>query len=146
MASIVRRGPPRIQLADRLDGIAPSMTLAITAKARALKAQGLDVCGFGSGEPDFDTPQHIKDAAIAALQRGETKYGSVEGVLPLRQAIARKFSSDSGLEYQPSQIQVSGGAKQSLYNLMMAVVNPGDEVIIPAPYWLSYPEMVRLAG
>jgi aspartate aminotransferase len=122
------------------------MTLAITAKARALKAQGLDVCGFGSGEPDFDTPQHIKDAAIAALQRGETKYGSVEGLLQLRQAIASKLATDNNLTYQPSQIQVSGGAKQALYNLLIAMVNPGDEVIIPAPYWLSYPEMVRLAG
>jgi aspartate aminotransferase len=146
MAQSVHRAPPNIRLAARLNGIAPSATLAITAKARALKAQGLDVCGFGSGEPDFDTPRHIKDAAIAALQRGETKYGAVEGVLQLRQAIARKFSTDNGLEYKPSQIQVSGGAKQSLYNIIMAVVNPGDEVIIPAPYWLSYPEMVRLAG
>jgi len=146
MASIVRRDPPTIQLADRLDGIAPSMTLAISAKAKALKARGLDVCTFGSGEPDFDTPQHIKDAAIEALQRGETKYGSVEGLVQLRQAIANKLAGDNKLTYKPSQIQVSGGAKQSLYNLMMAIVNPGDEVIIPAPFWLSYPEMVRLAG
>ncbi|HLZ07053.1 MAG TPA: aminotransferase class I/II-fold pyridoxal phosphate-dependent enzyme, partial [Chloroflexota bacterium] len=106
MASGVHHAPPTIRLANRLNGIAPSATLAITAKARALKAQGLDVCGFGSGEPDFDTPQHIKDAAIAALQRGETKYGSVEGILQLRQAIARKFSIDNGLEYSPGQIQV----------------------------------------
>jgi aspartate aminotransferase len=146
MASSLHVGPPRIRVADRLNGIAPSMTLAITAKAKALRAQGLDVCGFGSGEPDFDTPQHIKDAAIAALQRGETKYGSVEGVIQLRQAIARKLAADNQLQYKPSQIQVSGGAKQTLYNIIMALVNPGDEVIIPAPYWLSYPEMVRLAG
>ena len=146
MASSVHASPPIIRVADRLHGIAPSMTLAITAKAKALKAQGLDVCGFGSGEPDFDTPQHIKDAAIAALQRGETKYGSVEGIVQLRQAIARKLADDNHLTYKPSQIQVSGGAKQTLYNLVMSIVNPGDEVIIPAPYWLSYPEMVRLAG
>jgi aspartate aminotransferase len=106
----------------------------------------VDVCGFGSGEPDFDTPEHIKRAAIAALERGETKYGSVEGVLKLREAIARKLAKDNHLQYRPSQIQVSGGAKQALYNLMMATVNPGDEVIIPSPYWLSYPEMVRLAS
>src|SRR6476646_1215814 len=107
MASSVHRGPPRIRLADRLDGIAPSMTLAISAKAKALKAQGLDVCAFGSGEPDFDTPQHIKDAAILALQRGETKYGSVEGLVQLRQAIGRKLAVDNNLTYKPSQIQVS---------------------------------------
>jgi aspartate aminotransferase len=146
MASSVRPSRPRIRIADRLDGIAPSMTLAISAKARALQAQGLDVCGFGSGEPDFDTPEHIKRAAIVALERGETKYASVEGIARLREAIARKLLADNRLSYKPSQIQVSGGAKQALYNLMMALVNPGDEVIIPAPYWLSYPEMVRLAG
>jgi aspartate aminotransferase len=146
MATSVRRSPQRSLIADRLNGIAPSMTLAISAKARALQAQGLDVCSFGSGEPDFDTPDHIKRAAIQALERGETKYASVEGIARLREAIARKLLTDNRLSYQPSQIQVSGGAKQALYNLMMALVNPGDEVIIPAPYWLSYPEMVRLAG
>jgi aspartate aminotransferase len=146
MASGVRGAPPRIQLAERLNGIAPSMTLAITAKARQLRAQGVDVCGFGSGEPDFDTPEHIKKAAIAALERGETKYASVAGIDKLRAAIAKKLESENGLVYKPSQIQVSGGAKQALYNVIMALINPGDEVIIPAPYWLSYPEMVRLAG
>ncbi len=146
MASSIERPPACLHLADRLNGIAPSATLAITAKARALQAHGVDVCGFGSGEPDFDTPPHIKAAAIAALERGETKYSSVEGVARLREAIARKLAVENGLTYRPSQIQVSGGAKQALYNLMMALVNPGDEVIIPAPYWLSYPEMVRLAG
>ncbi len=146
MAASIHHSPPRIRLADRLNGIAPSMTLAITAKARALKAQGLDVCGFGSGEPDFDTPEHIKRAAILALERGETKYASVEGVAHLREAISLKLKRENGLSYKPSQIQVSGGAKQALYNLMMALINPGDEVIIPAPFWLSYPEMVRLAG
>src|SRR5579863_3874089 len=135
----------RIKVAERLNGIAPSMTLAITAKAKALKARGVDICGFGSGEPDFDTPEHIKRAAIAALEKGETKYAPVEGILPLREAIARKLERDNGLLYAPNQIQVSGGAKQVLYNLVMATIDPGDEVIIPAPFWLSYPEMVRLA-
>src|SRR6202011_2650868 len=120
MASIVHRSPPGIRIADRLNGIAPSMTLAITAKARALKAQGIDVCGFGSGEPDFDTPEHIKRAAIEALERGETKYAAVEGIVRLREAIARKLAVDNQLTYKPTQIQVSGGAKQALYNLMMA--------------------------
>ncbi|MGH2457388.1 MAG: pyridoxal phosphate-dependent aminotransferase [Chloroflexota bacterium] len=133
-------------LAERLNGIAPSMTLAITAKSRALKAQGIDVCGFGSGEPDFDTPEHIKQAAIAALERGETKYATVAGIEKLRAAIAKKLQTENGLAYEPGQIQVSGGAKQALYNVIMALVNPGDEVLIPAPYWLSYPDMVRLAG
>ncbi len=146
MTSGVRGAAPRIQLAERLNGIAPSMTLAITAKARQLRAQGVDVCGFGSGEPDFDTPEHIKKAAIAALERGETKYASVAGIDALRAAIAKKLESENGLSYKPSQIQVSGGAKQALYNVIMALINPGDEVIIPAPYWLSYPEMVRLAS
>jgi aspartate aminotransferase len=140
------RPPVReIRLAERLNGIAPSMTLAITAKAKALKARGVDVCGFGSGEPDFDTPEHVKRAAVAALEKGETKYAPVEGILPLREAIARKLERDNGLCYLPSQIQVSGGAKLVLYNIIMATINPGEEVLIPAPYWLSYPEMVRLA-
>ena len=146
MASGVHQAPPRIRLADRLDGIAPSMTLAISAKAKELQAKGLDVCGFGTGEPDFDTPEHIKRAAVEALQRGETKYAAVEGIAKLRAAIARKLADDNSLTYKPSQIQVSAGAKQVLYNLMMALLNPGDEVLIPAPYWLSYPEMVRLAS
>lgn len=146
MASGVRGAPPQIHLAERLNGIAPSMTLAISARSRALRAQGVDVCGFGAGEPDFDTPEHIKQAAIAALQRGETKYATVAGIEKLRVAIAKKLATENGLSYEPGQIQVSGGAKQALYNVIMALVNPGDEVIIPAPYWLSYPEMVRLAG
>ena len=146
MASSVQHVAPRIKLAGRLNGIAPSMTLAINAKSKALKAQGIDVANFGSGEPDFDTPAHIKQAAIAALERGETKYGSVEGIEKLRVAIAHKFEVDNGLHYKPSQIQVSGGAKQALYNVIMALIEPGDEVIIPSPFWLSYPEMVRLAG
>jgi aspartate aminotransferase len=146
MAARIHRAPPTIRLADRLNGIAESMTLAISAKARELKAKGIDVCGFGSGEPDFDTPVHIKQAAIAALERGETKYGPVEGIARLRTAIAHKLATDNQLSYKPSQIQVSSGAKQVLYNLIMALINPGDEVLIPAPFWLSYPEMVRLAS
>lgn len=146
MASEVRGAPPQIRLAERLNGIAPSMTLAISAKARELKAQGIDVCGFGTGEPDFDTPKHIKQAAIAALERGETKYATVAGIEKLRVAIAKKLATENGLSYQPNQIQVSGGAKQALYNVIVGLINPGDEVIIPAPYWLSYPEMVRLAS
>jgi len=146
MASRVSGAPPRIHLAERLKGIAPSATLAITAKSRALKAQGVDVCGFGSGEPDFDTPAHIKQAAIAALERGETRYASVAGIDQLRAAIAKKLETENDLPYQPGQIQVSGGAKQALYNVIVALIDPGDEVIIPAPYWLSYPEMVRLAS
>jgi aspartate aminotransferase len=146
MPSGIHHAPPAIRTAERLNGIAPSMTLAISAKARELQAKGIDVCAFGTGEPDFDTPEHIKQAAIAALQRGETKYAAVEGIARLRQAVARKLETDNRLTYKSSQIQVSGGAKQVLYNLMMALINPGDEVIIPAPYWLSYPEMVRLAS
>ena len=122
------------------------MTLAISAKAKELQAKGLDVCTFGTGEPDFDTPEHIKQAAIEALKRGETKYAAVEGIARLRGAIVQKLARDNQLSYKPNEIQVSAGAKQVLYNLMMALVNPGDEVIIPAPYWLSYPEMVRLAS
>lgn len=146
MASSIQRTAPEIKLADRMNGIAPSMTLSITAKSRSLQSQGIDVCGFGTGEPDFDTPDHIKRAAIAALERGETKYASVAGIDKLRAAIARKLEAENQLLYKPSHIQVSGGAKQALYNVIMALINRGDEVIIPAPYWLSYPEMVRLAG
>src|SRR5579883_1313688 len=146
MASSTEGVQVHYRLADRLNGIAPSMTLSITARARALRARGIDVCGFGAGEPDFDTPDHIERAATAALERGETKYAAVEGIEKLRIAIARKLERENGLSYSPDQIQVSGGAKQALYNVIMALINPGDEVIIPSPYWLSYPEMVRLAG
>ena len=135
-----------MQLAQRVQELTPSLTLAIDSKAKALKAEGVDVCGFGAGEPDMDTPEHIKAAAIEALQQGVTKYTPSSGTPELRQAIAEKFSKDNGLEYKPSQIIVSNGAKQSCYNAIAAICDPGDEVIIPAPYWLSYPEMVRLAG
>lgn len=135
-----------MQLATRVQELTPSLTLAIDSKAKALKAEGVDVCGFGAGEPDMDTPEHIKAAAIEALQNGFTKYTPSSGTPELRQAISEKFKADNNLEYKPSQIIVSNGAKQSCYNAIAAVCDPGDEVIIPAPYWLSYPEMVRLAG
>ncbi|MCG3150595.1 MAG: Aspartate aminotransferase [Verrucomicrobiae bacterium] len=134
------------QLADRSTTLTPSLTLAIDAKAKKLKADGVDVCGFGAGEPDFDTPQHIKDAAIAALQAGFTKYTPSSGTPELRAAIAAKLKTENGLDYKPSQVIVNCGAKHSCYNAIIATCNPGDEVIIPAPFWLSYPEMVKLAG
>jgi aspartate aminotransferase len=135
-----------MQLSSRVETLSPSLTLAIDSKAKAMKAEGIDVCGFGAGEPDFDTPEHIKAAAQAALETGFTKYTPSSGMPELREAISQKFKTDNGIEYKPSQIIVSNGAKQSCYNAIMAVCEPGDEVIIPAPYWLSYPEMVRLAG
>ncbi len=135
-----------MELSSRVAELTPSLTLAIDSKAKAMKAEGIDVCGFGAGEPDFDTPDHIKAAAHAALDAGFTKYTPSSGIPELRQAIADKLAADNGLEYKPSQIIVSNGAKQSCLNAIMAVCEPGDEVIIPAPYWLSYPEMARLAG
>lgn len=135
-----------MELATRLQEITPSLTLSVDSKAKALRAEGVDVCGFGAGEPDMDTPEHIKAAAIAALQDGFTKYTPSSGIPELRQAISEKFARDNGLEYKASQVIVSNGAKHSCFNAIAAVCNPGDEVIIPAPYWLSYPEMVRLAG
>ncbi len=126
--------------------LSPSLTLAIDSKAKAMRAEGIDVCGFGAGEPDFDTPEHIKEAAIKALQEGFTKYTPSSGLPELRTAISEKFKADNGIDYKPSQIIVSNGAKQSCYNAILACCEPGDEVIIPAPYWLSYPEMVRLTG
>lgn len=135
-----------MEIASRLTELTPSLTLAIDSKAKAMKAEGLDVCSFGAGEPDMDTPEHIKAAAIEALKAGHTKYTPSSGIPELRQAIAKKLSVDNKLEYKPSQVILSNGAKQSCFNAIAAVVNPGDEVIIPAPYWLSYPEMVRLVG
>lgn len=132
-------------LSEKAIKIKASSTLAITAKANQLKADGIDVVGFGAGEPDFDTPDHIKAAAIAAINAGFTKYTPVAGTAELKQAICKKFENENGLHYKPSQIVVSNGAKHSLTNAFMAILNPGDEVIIPAPYWLSYPEMVLLA-
>ncbi|PPD13722.1 MAG: aspartate aminotransferase [Methylobacterium sp.] len=133
-------------IADALSRIKPSATIAITQLARELKAKGQDVISLSVGEPDFDTPQNIKDAAIAAIQRGETRYPPVSGIQPLREAIAAKFKRENGLDYKPSQTIVGTGGKQVLFNAFMATLNPGDEVIIPAPYWVSYPEMVLLCG
>jgi aspartate aminotransferase len=134
-----------IKLAARVQNVKPSPTLAITARAGALKAEGKDIIGLGAGDPDFDTPEHIKQAAIAAIENGFTKYTPVDGTADLKQAIIAKFSRDNGLEYQANQILVSVGGKQSFYNLSQAYLNAGDEVIIPAPYWVSYPDMVLLA-
>jgi aspartate aminotransferase len=135
-----------MDLASRVSELTPSLTLSIDSKAKALRAEGVDVYSFGAGEPDFDTPEHIKAAAIEALNAGFTKYTPSSGTPELRAAISEKFKRDNGLEYKPSEIIVSNGAKQSCFNAIMAVCGEGDEVIIPAPYWLSYPEMVRLAG
>ncbi len=134
-----------IKLSTRVQRVKPSPTLAVTALAAQLRAEGRDVIGLGAGEPDFDTPEHIKQAAIEALNRGETKYTAVDGTPQLKQAIISKFQRDNGLEYAPDQILVSCGGKQSFYNLCQALLDAGDEVIIPAPYWVSYPDMVLLA-
>jgi len=135
-----------IKLAARVGEVPPSITLAIAAKAKAMRAEGIDVCSLSTGEPDFDTPEHIKAAAKQALDAGKTKYGPVAGEPQLKAAIARKLRDENNLNYQPENIIVTNGGKHSLYNLMMALIEPGDEVIIPAPYWLSYPEMVKLAS
>lgn len=134
------------KISSKAASLTPSLTLSIDAKAKALKAQGEDVVGFGAGEPDFDTPQHIKDAAAKALAEGFTKYTPSSGIPELRQAIADKFKQEYGLEYKASQIIVSCGGKHSCFNVVFATCEEGDEVIIPSPYWLSYPEMVKLAG
>ncbi|MEO1593134.1 MAG: pyridoxal phosphate-dependent aminotransferase [Cyanobacteria bacterium J06632_22] len=135
-----------MKLAARVQAVTPSMTLAISAKAKAMKQKGLDVCSFSAGEPDFDTPEHIRAAAKQALDNGKTRYGPAAGEPALRAAIAQKLGNDNQLGYTADNIIVTNGGKHSLYNLMMAVIEPGDEVIIPAPYWVSYPEMVVLAG
>ncbi|MEG4867204.1 MULTISPECIES: pyridoxal phosphate-dependent aminotransferase [Microcoleaceae] len=135
-----------IELTARVGEVLPSITLAIAAKAKAMKAAGIDVCSLSAGEPDFDTPEHIKTAAKQALDAGKTKYGPVAGEPLLKAAIARKLREDNNLNYQPENIIVTNGGKHSLYNLMMALIEFGDEVIIPAPYWVSYPEMVKLAS
>jgi aspartate aminotransferase len=133
-------------LADALSRVKPSATIAVSQKARELKAAGRDVIGLGAGEPDFDTPDNIKEAAIDAIKRGETKYTPVAGIPPLREAIAKKFKRENGLDYDPSQVIVGTGGKQILFNALMATLNEGDEVIIPAPFWVSYPEMVAICG
>lgn len=134
------------RISKQAAALSPSVTLAISAKAKQMKADGEDVVGFGAGEPDFDTPQHIKDAAAQALAEGFTKYTPAAGILELRQAVAEKFARDNGLSYQPSQIVISCGGKHSCFNTILATCQEGDEVLIPAPYWVSYPEMVKLAG
>ncbi|MDF1764657.1 MAG: pyridoxal phosphate-dependent aminotransferase, partial [Oleibacter sp.] len=134
-----------LHLSDRVQLIKPSPTLAVTNRAAELKAEGKDIIGLGAGEPDFDTPEHIKDAAKQALDNGFTKYTAVDGTPGLKKAIINKFRNDNGLSYEPNQILVSCGGKQSFFNLALAIINPGDEVVIPAPYWVSYPDMVKIA-
>ncbi len=133
-------------LADNLSRVKPSPTIAVTQKAAELKRAGKDVIGLGAGEPDFDTPENIKDAAVKAISLGKTKYTAPDGMPELKEAICRKFKRDNSLEYSPAQISIGTGGKLILYNALMATLNPGDEVIIPAPYWVSYPDMVLLAG
>jgi aspartate aminotransferase len=137
---------PKGFLSEALGRIQPSQTIAVTQKARDLKAAGRDVIGLGAGEPDFDTPDNVKEAAIAAIRRGETKYTAVEGIPELRKAISTKFKRENGLDYAPSQTFVAAGGKAIIYNALMATLNPGDEVICVAPYWVSYPDIVALAG
>ena len=133
-------------LADALSRVKPSATIAVTQKARDLKAKGRDVISLGAGEPDFDTPDNVKNAAVEAIRRGETKYPPVSGIAPLREAIAAKFKRENNLDYKPEQTIVGTGGKQILFNAFMATLNPGDEVVIPTPYWVSYPEMVAICG
>jgi aspartate aminotransferase len=135
-----------MEISERAAQLTPSLTLSIDSKAKAMKAEGIDVCGFGAGEPDSDTPEHIKRAAIEALEAGFTKYTPNAGIPELRQAIADKLAADNGLDYRAGQVVVSNGAKHACYNAILATCQPGDEVIIPAPYWVSYPDMVRLVG
>jgi len=132
--------------AERLDRISPSQTIAITSKARALKAAGRDVIGLGAGEPDFDTPDHVKEAAIAAIRAGQTRYTPVDGTPELKAAVREKFRRDNGLDYGPDEVTVNVGGKQTIFNALLATVGPGDEVIVPAPYWVSYPDIVAFAG
>jgi aspartate aminotransferase len=133
-------------LSDTLSRVKPSPTIAVSNLAAELKAQGKDVIGLGAGEPDFDTPDNIKKAAMAAMDAGKTKYTAVDGIPELKAAICAKFKRDNGLDYEPAQVSVGTGGKQVLFNALMATLNPGDEVIIPAPYWVSYPDMVLLTG
>src|SRR5436853_1101192 len=135
-----------VQLARRMSAVSDAITLKVSAKAAALKKSGVDVVGFGAGEPDFDTPAFIKEAAKAALDKGQTKYTPTPCLPELKAAIAEKFNRENGLPYKPEQITTGAGGKHCLYMAFMAVLNPGDEVIIPAPYWVSYPEQVKLAG
>lgn len=136
----------KFELAGRVQSLTPSTTLAITAKAKELKSQGLDVIGLGAGEPDFNTPQHIIDAAVASMNEGQTKYTPAAGLPALKKEIIKKFQQDQGIDYNPNEIIVGSGAKHVLYTLFQVILNDGDEVIIPTPYWVSYPEQVKLAG
>ncbi len=135
-----------IKVSQRAKSVPPSATIAVTARAKELKAQGIDVVGFGAGEPDFDTPQYIKDAAIKALSEGKTKYTPAAGIVELRAAIAKKLERENGLKYAPEQVVVNIGGKHSVYEAMQAVLDPGDEVLLPRPYWVTYPEAIKLAG
>ena len=135
-----------MKLSARAQSISPSPTLAITAKAKAMRAEGIDIIGFGAGEPDFDTPAHIKAAAIQAIEEGFTKYTPTAGIPDLKQAVCMRFAEDIGVDYEPSQVIVSCGAKHSIYNIIQVLCQEGDEVLIPSPYWVSYPEQVRVAG
>ncbi len=135
-----------MKVSKRAQDVPPSATIAVTARAQELKSQGVDVIGFGAGEPDFDTPEYIKDAAIAALKAGKTKYTAAAGIIELRTVVAEKLRKENGLEYTPEQIIVNIGGKHSLYEAMQAVLDPGDEVVLPAPYWVTYPETIKLAG
>lgn len=134
-----------LQLSTRVQSIKPSPTLAVTNRAAELRAAGRDIIGLGAGEPDFDTPEHIKDAAKKAMDEGFTKYTAVDGTPGLKAAVIAKFKNDNGLNYEANQILVSCGGKQSFFNMSLALLNPGDEVVIPAPYWVSYPDMVKIA-
>ncbi len=140
------KGARQMKVSQRAKAVAPSATLAVTNRAKELKAQGIDVVGFGAGEPDFDTPEYIKEAAIKALKEGKTKYTPAAGIPELRAAIAKKLEKDNGLKYAPEQIVVNIGGKHSVYEAMQAVLDPGDEVLLPAPYWVTYPEAAGLAG
>jgi aspartate aminotransferase len=133
-------------LADRLKTLQPSPTLAMQARAKAMRAEGINVISFGAGEPDFDTPQRIKDAAIRALESGQTKYTEVGGIPELRRAVCAKLKRDNGLDYGPDEVLISCGAKHTLFNMVTALLNPGDELLVPSPFWVSYPEQARLVG
>lgn len=135
-----------ISLSEKGLNISPSVTLEITAKAKSMKAQGIDVISFGAGEPDFNTPENIRKEGIRAIESGLTKYTPASGIIELKEAVCRKFKEDNNIEYKPENIVISSGAKHSIYNALMAIINPGDEVIIGVPYWVSYPELVKLAG
>lgn len=134
-----------MKLSANAEGISGSITLSITAKAKSMKSEGIDVVGFGAGEPDFDTPKNIQDAAISAIRRGYTRYTPASGIIELKRSVCRKLKTDNGLDYAPSQIIISNGAKHCIHNALMALLNPGDEVIIAQPYWVSYPELVKIA-